>query len=106
MSRLDAIAEILRVDTDEARSFTKSVRARFESAPSYAEIQRALRSNPGGRGSVEQVVAEIKRKQLKDAAAKSPQQRGVAGARPGKRPARRKRMSEHHKERYSRKKSQ
>ncbi|MHB1294057.1 MAG: hypothetical protein ACYC4R_03570 [Anaerolineae bacterium] len=104
MSRLDAIAELLRVDTDEARSFTKSVRARFETAPSYAEIQRALRANPGGRASVDQVVGEIKRMKTVDTAPKARVPRGGPSAGFSKRRPKRRKTSEHHKEQYGRKK--
>ena len=61
MSRLDAVAAALGVSTEEAKQFTRAVRAQFEAAPSYAQILRALRALPGSRPSPQQVAAQIKR---------------------------------------------
>ncbi len=60
MSRLDAVAEALGIGTEEAKQFTRAVRAQFEAAPSYAQILRALRDFRGGRPSPQQVAASIK----------------------------------------------
>lgn len=59
MSRLDAVAEALGIGTEEAKQFTRAVRAQFGAAPSYAQILRALRGL-GGRPSPQQVAARIK----------------------------------------------
>ena len=60
MSRLDAVAQALGTGTEEAKQFTRAVRAQFEAAPSYAQILRALRDFKGGRPSPQQVAARIK----------------------------------------------
>lgn len=59
MSRLDAVAEALGTGTEGAKQFTRAVRARFDAAPSYAQILRAIR-DLGGRPSPQQVAARIK----------------------------------------------
>ncbi|HHX43848.1 MAG TPA: hypothetical protein GX714_07680 [Chloroflexi bacterium] len=77
MSRLDAVADALGLSVDEARRYTRAVRAQFQAAPSYAQILRAIRGL-GGRPSPQQVAARIKAFQ-----------EGEPGARPsrGRRPA-------------------
>ena len=59
MSRLDAVAEALGIGSEEAKRFTRAVRAQFGAAPSYAQILRALRGL-GGRPSPQQVAARIR----------------------------------------------
>lgn len=60
MSRLDAVAEALGVSSDEARQFTRAVRAHFEAAPSYAQILRAIKEAGVGRPTPQQVAARIR----------------------------------------------
>lgn len=109
MSRLDAIAAILGVSTDNARQFTRSVREHFEEAPSYAQIIEALRALPTSKPSAQQVVVEIKRKQAERDAARA--ERTGKRVPPTKRPPAKRRgekpkrpTSLRHKKRYGRKK--
>jgi len=86
MSRLDAVAEALGVSTDEARQFTRAVRAQFEAAPSYAQILRAIKGAGTRRPTPQQVAAHIKSQLLPD------ERRGPRAARrPSSRPQRRRR---------------
>lgn len=110
MSRLDALAEALGLEPEQARQFAREVQAHFAAAPSLGEILHAVREHPSGRPSVGQVVAAIERYHAaRDAA---PAARSVAHMRAlTKRPARRRGerkpippKSLHHKRRYSRRK--
>lgn len=109
MSRLDQIAAMMKVSTDSARQFTRSVRDYFDEAPSYAQIVEALRALPTPKPSAQQVAAEIKRKQAERAAKRAertgkpvPSTRRPPARQRGEKPKRT--TSLHHKKRYSRKK--
>lgn len=68
--------------TDEARQFTRAVRAQFQAAPSYAQILRAIRGL-GGRPSPQQVAARIKQFQEGEGGASpAPSRRGRAPSGP------------------------
>lgn len=86
MSRLDAIAVELGITRDRAKSYTKAIRAQFDSAPSYAQILRAVRDHRGGTPSPQQVVAALKKWQSAKQGGAGKGRRGRPAAKKGAAP--------------------